>query len=362
MPDRIDGIDIIPVEEYFSKNGKEEKKEAPLPPAPRFPLDALPEPIAELADLGAEALSCPEDYLAVTAFTVATSAIGVTRVARIKNSWLEPAIVFTALIGPSGDGKSPAETEATLPISRKQKSLFAKYKLAMRKYEQALREHKVKEKKANKEGRAAEEAPEKPSFESTFVQDITPEALVSALAKNPRGLLRIEDELGGMVASFDQYKSAGKGRERDTWLSIWNGHQLKSDRKSDEGTVYVPNPRISLVGNVQPKMIHRLLPYGEDHDGFAARILLSYPEPVHVEWTETEISGEVRQKYQKLIEGLYKLAAGLNEETHDQDVPEPVEISFSPEAKKLFSEYFNQTTAEARAPGFDDRLSYPWAK
>src|SRR5215208_1868115 len=362
MPDRIDGIDIIPVEEYFSKNGAGEEQEVSLPKAPMFPLDALPDPIAELARVGAESISCPEDYLAVAALTVATSAIGVTRVARIKSSWLEPSILFTALIGPSGDGKSPAEQEATLPISKKQKSLFAKYKLAMKKYAESLREYKVEEKKANKENRVADAPPEKPTFESVFVQDVTPEALVAALYKNPRGLLRIEDELAGMVASFDQYKSGGKGRERDMWLSIWTGHQIKSDRKSDEGTLYVPNPRISLVGNVQPKMIPRLLPYGEDHDGFAARILLSYPDPVCVEWTDTEISGEVRAKYQKLIEGLHKLEAGLNEETHDEDVPEPLEISFTPEARARFSEYFNETTAEARAPGFDDRLSYPWAK
>ena len=362
MPDRIDGIDIIPVEEYFSKNGAGEEGEATLPKAPMFPLDALPDPIAELARVGAESISCPEDYLAVAALTVVTSAIGVTRVARIKSSWLEPSILFTALIGPSGDGKSPAEQEATLPISKKQKSLFAKYKLAMKKYAESLREYKVEEKKANKENRVADAPPEKPTFKSVFVQDVTPEALVAALYKNPRGLLRIEDELAGMVASFDQYKSGGKGRERDMWLSIWTGHQIKSDRKGDEGTLYVPNPRISLVGNVQPKMIPRLLPYGEDHDGFAARILLSYPNPVHVEWTDTEISDEVRAKYQKLIEGLHKLEAGLNEETHDEDVPEPLEISFTPEARARFSEYFNETTAEARAPGFDDRLHYPWAK
>ena len=362
MPDRIDGIDIIPVEEYFSKNGNKAEKEASLPKAPRFPLEALPKPIAELSRVGAESISCPEDYLAVAGLVVAASAIGVSRVARVKSSWLEPSIIFAALIGPSGDGKSPAEQEATLPIVRKQKSLFAKYKLAMKKYEESLREHKVREKKANIEERVADAPPDKPSFESVFVQDVTPEALVSALSKNPRGLLRIEDELGGMVASFDQYKSGGKGRERDMWLSIWTGHQIKSDRKSDEGTLYVPNPRVSLVGNVQPKMIHRLLPYGEDHDGFAARILLSYPEPVRVEWSDTEISCEFRRKYQKLIEGLYKLEAGLNEETHDEDVSEPVEISFTAEAKGRFSEYFNETTAEARAPGFDDRLSYPWAK
>jgi len=84
MPDRIDGIDIIPVEEYFSKNGAGEEQEVSLPKAPKFPLDALPAPIAGLARVGAESISCPEDYLAVAALTVAASAIGVTRVVRIR--------------------------------------------------------------------------------------------------------------------------------------------------------------------------------------------------------------------------------------------------------------------------------------
>src|SRR5215208_342989 len=364
MTDRIDGIDIIPAEEYFSENGKVEEKTAPLPPPPKFPLEALPEAMSELARDGAKAIQCPEDFLAVAVLGAAAAAIGSSRVARIKSSWLEPSVIFAGIIGPSGDGKSPAEKEATLPISEKQKDLYRSYKAELRKYEQKLREHKVEEKTAAKEGRAADPPPKKPYLQSTFVQDTTPEALVKALHNNPRGLLRIEDELGGMVAAFDQYKSGGKGRERDLWLSIWAAHEIKVDRKSEDGSLYVPMPCVSLMGNIQPKMLFRLLPYGEDHDGFAARILLSYPESKKVDWTEDEISANTRAKYKNLLTGLYELEPNVVVNDFDEEEKEylPKEVGFSAEAKTRFSEYFNETTAETREPGFDDRLRYPWAK
>jgi hypothetical protein len=370
MPDRIDGMDVYGLEEYFRKHNsdaavgdQEPGKDADLPEAPKFPLDALPEPIRDLAVAGAKSISCPEDYVACAALGVAAGAIGSTRVARIKNSWQEPPILYLGLCGPSGDGKTPAETEASLPIHDKQKAFFSAYEEARKRYEEEMREYKVEEVAARKEGRAADAPPEKPIFRSVFVQDTTPEALAKNLYVMPRGLLRIEDELAAMIQSFDQYKAAGKGRERGMWLQIWSAAPYKVDRKSDETSFYVPRPHVSLIGNIQPRLLPNLLAFGEaDHDGFAARILFTYPEPVPVKWTDDDISEEVRGNYKALLDDLYELKPGVNPTTYEDDETVPRQVRFTDEARKRFAEYFDETSQEMQEPGFDPRLSYPWSK
>ncbi len=113
-----------------------------------------------------------------------------------------------------------------------------------------------------------------------------------------------------------------------------------------------------LVGNIQPKILPTLLLNGEDKDGFAARILFSYPKSVPVHWTMDDVSEDIRGAYKTLLDTL----GGLEHKVDDDDTPLPIEVGFSSEALERFGRYFNKTASEMAEPGFDHRLGYAWAK
>lgn len=102
------------------------------------------------------------------------------------------------------------------------------------------------------------------------------------LEENPRGLVLVRDELAGMLASLNQYKTIG-GHDRQWFLEVW-GHNLSPrDRKSDKGPpVFLDRPFVSIVGGTQPDVVERFR--GEPRrgaplpaDGFLDRWLFSFP-------------------------------------------------------------------------------------
>src|SRR5947209_6304657 len=80
-------------------NGTQATKEAETKRrAPRvatyqpFPIDALPAPIGAYVLQGTEALGCDHAYVALPCLAAAASAIGNSRVIRLKRGWTEPSI------------------------------------------------------------------------------------------------------------------------------------------------------------------------------------------------------------------------------------------------------------------------------
>ena len=78
--------------------------------------------------------------------------------------------------------------------------------------------------------------------------------------------------------SLDQYKAKGSGDDRQFYLSAWSGDPINTLRKNpDSPPVFVPHPCLTVIGGTQPDVVAAFR--GRD-DGFSARILFSYPEPV----------------------------------------------------------------------------------
>ena len=75
----------------------------------------FPDAIRGFVGVGASALGCDQSYIGVPLLAVLASAIGNTRRIRLKDTWTEPAVVWTAIVGDSGTVKSPALELAVLP-------------------------------------------------------------------------------------------------------------------------------------------------------------------------------------------------------------------------------------------------------
>jgi hypothetical protein len=189
------------------------------------------------------------------------------------------------------------------------------------------------------------------------VNDTTIEALIPNLKANPRGLLLERDELVGWVKSMDQYRSGGKGADRQFWLSTWSNRPVSVDRKSRNGEpLSVLRPFVNVIGSIQPTVLSELAENRED--GMLERFLFVYPEPVNAMWTEDDVSEAAEVGYRDLYDKLRNLSLDVDEMGDPVETP----VAFTPEAKELFIHAYNAHRAEMGTPGFPSHLRSPWSK
>jgi hypothetical protein len=324
--------------------------------APQFPTDALPRPVARLVKEAAEAIGCPPDAIGLAALVALGAAIGNSRVIQPKKGWTESPAIFAAVIAESGEKKTAAIAAATDVAQKLENRLNREYESKLEEFAGKEREYEVERKDAAKEGRAAPPPPEAPTAERVKVNDTTLEALIPILKENPRGLLQERDELVGWVKGFDQYKSGGKGAERQFWLSGWSNRPVSVDRKGQRGPVSVLRPFVSVIGSIQPDVMPELAENRED--GMLERFLFSYAKPLNSLWTEDEISEGAISGYQDLYHQLRSLSLQLDE----LGDPEGVAVAFSPGAKEVYIDVYNEHRREMAAAGFPRYLRSVWAK
>lgn len=353
------GMRVTPAEEFFGeeRNGKDPYSATlpkELPPAPRFPVDALPMQCKKLADEAAKAIGCPVDFVAGPMLAVLTSSIGASRSAEIKRGWREPSVFWLAIVGESGDKKTPGFGVAMRPLEAIQREFNEEYRKEREEYEEELRRYEIERRRAQKDERDPGPPPEEPKLKKAWISDITPEARVEKLSENPRGLISWEDELAGMILATDQYKG-GRGRERQMHLSCWSAQPMSVDRKTG-GSVSVDYPHMSIAGGIQPELLPVLVPNLEDPDGMLARFVFCYPEPVVSGWIDDEIDEVTELAYEKLVRGLRRAY-----EPSGEGLP-PKEVRFSKGSREAFKGFVNAHAEERKTPGFPSGLRNIWSK
>jgi hypothetical protein len=327
-----------------------------LPDAPEFPVDAMPEACQKLVREAAKAIGCPPELVGVPMLAVLGSAIGNSRVIKLKEGWEEGVGIYATLIADPGEKKTPAMKVALEPAQKEHARLKEHYLKEADEHKAEVRQWEVDRKANARNDLPAPPPPEAPIMERTVVEDTTVEALGVRLAQNPRGLLVSRDELSDWVRSMDQYKQGGRGADRQFWLSAWSNTYTSVDRKGREEPLFLPRPFVGVVGAIQPGVLPELGAGRED--GMMDRFLFAYPLPVPSAWSDHEISPVSRGEYARLYEGLREHYMNTN----DHGDPEPVRIHFSPDAKELFKGAVNELGAERHRPGFPARLKGPYSK
>lgn len=318
---------------------------SPTKPAKRFkpfPLDCLPEPVKGFCKAGAEALHCDPVFIILPLLAALGSAIGATRRIRLKKTWAEPAVIWTAVVSESGTTKSPAQDMALEIINRLQRyklellpELQEQYARDTALYQADMQTWKTK---GRTKGEPPPERPEEPAAERYIVNDTTMEALVDRLHENPRGLLCSVDELSQWFGSFDAYRG-GKGGDVAKWLSVHRAGFIIQDRRTGPNkTIYIPHAAVSLCGGIQPKTLKNVL--GQEHieNGLLARLLVVRPPREPKTWTEAVVSDETMDSMKRVFGRLLALDFGLN----DDEQPAPVDIPLNPEGKAAWIVFYNQ--------------------
>jgi putative DNA primase/helicase len=327
-----------------------------LPETVEFPVEAMPAPCRRLVEEATASLGCAPELVALPMLAALSSAIGASRVVEVKGGWREGATLFLAVVASPGAMKTPAAKVAKKPVFERQRELGRAYAEDKEDWKREVRQWEVEKRDAAKAGEIAPEQPEAPSMSRCVASDTTIEALVSILEANPRGLLVHKDELTGWVRSMDQYK-AGKGSDRQHWLSLWSNDEVVVDRKSRMGEpVVLAKPFVSLFGGIQPAMLGEL--GGGMEDGLVDRFLFAYPTPLHVRFNDHEIGAKAEAEYAT----LYRRLTSLSLATDEHGDPNPRPLKLSPEARKRFAESVDTLGAEVLQPGFPARLEGVWSK
>ena len=203
---------------------------------------------------------------AIATLAAASGLIGASCKIRIKQGYLQPAHLFTAIIKKSGQAKSGTKEHLINPLQAIQGEWHADW-------EQDVERHKTetREWKSAKKGERPEYPIEPEPPKRIIVSDITIEAVGLRLKENPLGLLLYNDELESYFGNMGRYNN---GNDVPHWLSIHNGSPLTIDRKGGD-YIRIANPSVAIIGGVQPYILKERLKENPDyfHSGFMARFL-----------------------------------------------------------------------------------------
>ncbi|MCU0553112.1 MAG: YfjI family protein [Leptolyngbya sp. Prado105] len=209
----------------------------------------------------------------------AASVVGTRAKVYVSEGWKEPLVIFSGFVADPGSRKSAAMSVSRVPLVRLQESAEMEYAYRKEEYDREKRRYDALGKKAA----ADHEPPVEPDKRHYYLEDSTLEAAMAIHAQEPskNGFVMIYDELAELIDGFDQYKSKG-GSDRKKVLRFFNGSDIKTDRKTQKSSCFIPESAISITGAIQEGTLKRLISTSKDVDGMWDRFLWCFPRFVSV--------------------------------------------------------------------------------
>ncbi|MCI5082137.1 MAG: YfjI family protein [Saprospiraceae bacterium] len=258
----------------------------------KFPINVFPPVIQDVIQEWHKAFGLPIEYFCSSVLSALSAVIGNSVKIKYKNDWYEPSMIYSALVGPPSSGKTPAINKAFSPVRDIEKQYWQDYKEAKKQFQQLC--HEAKETKGEK--------PPEPHNRDLIVQDLTQEAATILMAKNPKGLVLIMDELMKFINSFDRY---AKGGDMQYYLSIWSGEMVKTNRATKE-QVRVLDPCLSVIGGIQTGILKELANPKNQETGLVSRFLFTIPTTFDRKLdTGYNLNRQTVNKYDELVKSLY---------------------------------------------------------
>ena len=257
---------------------------------PEFPERVLPEPLRALA----VATSLPTAMVAGAGLAVLAIATGGQTELVLDETQRERAIVWTALLGRNGIGKSPSMGLAFKPLVELDDAAYAQYRDDMAAW-LAL----------DDAGRKAQRRPVDP----TILRDnLSGASLLRQLSQVSDTGLKL-DELSTTLRRMQSGRDGQALIDPGQMLKMWSGEGVRYTRVGggargggNEVDLYVPRPTVSLCGDLQT-FLHALL--GSDTDGMRVRWL---PHQWEESWRAARRypSADVYRAWAVLVERLYQ--------------------------------------------------------
>ncbi|HAJ60996.1 MAG TPA: hypothetical protein DCP31_18470, partial [Cyanobacteria bacterium UBA8543] len=249
-----------------------------------------------------------------------------TRIAVKKSiGFVEPAIIYGGLVTESGQRKSPILNVVLDGLKELQAEEEERFCTEWREYQKELQEWE-QQKPNNKEDKAAwlDAKPVEPKpLQEFYVDKATIEAIDQIKGQQPdTSFLLIKDELSGLFSSYGAYKN-GRGEDKQSILSGWNGRGVKKNLKGGE-RISLIHDAMSIMGAIQQAMLQSYMGNFEDNLGEWSRFLWALIPLKAMRLPEGDTTFQLA-----FLKDLYQSARQLK----------PAEYKFASDAQALYDDY-----------------------
>ena len=229
----------------------------------------------------ADSMPTAFEHLFSTLLPAVGSVIGTssTIVINTSESYTQPCIFQTLILGKSGDLKSPTQRLIVKPLEELENIEREKYQKELEQYKEELVAFK-KDPENNRE-------PDKPSLKRYIIGALSQEAKIKLHCENPRGLLQLRDEWSGFISGRNKFRN-GQGDDLELELSEFDGGSLRRDLVNSDNSAYVAKSAFNKTGNTQIETLRSILQKQgfDDHKGEFSRWL---PSLVTVPFKELDL-------------------------------------------------------------------------
>ena len=297
-----------------------------------FPIDIFPKDIQYYISECSIKLDSNIEYMGVSLLWLISICIGNSYEVEVKRGWIENSVVWIAVVGKAGIGKTPSINNIIFPLQKINSKEIKKYYQELEKFE-----HYNGLTKKEKEEYQEVEKPKKSQF---IANDITLEALVDLHEQSDNSVGVFKDELAGWFKDMNKYRV---GSDLEFWLSCWSSKPVTLNRMTRKGS-FVNKPFISVLGGIQPNILNAMSTEENKDNGFIDRILLSYPTATINEYNDNELEYDLIRWYQEKIIFFYE---GMKRtiKRDDENQIKPNRVRFSSEAKIEWKRMFNEITS-----------------
>jgi len=296
-----------------------------------FPIDIFPTEIQFYITECASKLDSNIDYMGVSLLWLISVCIGNSFELQVKTGWIENSVIWVAVVGKAGIGKTPSINNIIFPLMKLNSKEIKKYIQEVEKfnYYNSLS-------KKDKEDFPEVYPPKKSQF---IANDITLEALVDLHQESDNAVGVFKDELAGWLKDMNKYRA---GSDLEFWLSSWSSKSVSMNRRSVKSS-FVEKPFIPVLGGIQPSIFNSFSTNENKENGFMDRMLLSFPEATIEEYNDNELDYNTIRWYKENIIKFYQGMKQLLKRNDEQDI-EPTKAVFSVEAKTEWVRIFNKIT------------------
>lgn len=299
-----------------------------------FPLDIFPSDIQYYILECNKKLDANIDYMGCSLLWLISVCVGNTYEIEVKKGWTEPAVIWLAVVGRAGIGKTPSIDNIIKPLNVLNFKEIKRYSDQMEIYNY-YNDLTKKEKEEHPE-------PMKPKKTQFIANDITLEALVDLHQESDNAVGVFKDELAGWFKDMNKYRA---GSDLEFWLSCWSSKSVSVNRMTRKGS-FIERPFIPVLGGIQPSIFNQFATDENKDNGFLDRMLLSFPDAKVEEYNENEMHISDIMWYSSTITKFYQGLKGtiLKRDNDGKIITQT--LKFKQEAKDEWKRIFNRITKE----------------
>ena len=320
--------------EGFLKGKHYQKKEINL-------FEILPQPLAEAIISRAKTLNQPPIRLLHSLWPILGAILGsrfavnLRTTVRDRECWKEFPIFYCADLGGVSTGKTLTQNEVCRILKRKdlaEQKRVTKEESKLDDLKAAWQEMSASDRKANKTN--AEINPrlyEKEHCQARrwFYDEGTLDGILKTMSSQPswQGGVVVYDELSGFFEGLNQYRSGGKGNDRQRDLSNWNGPIRNTfDRVNKDNRYYLDGQTLNKLGGIQVEKLRKYLDLSNDVDGAVSRYLFLLHEPLD---PRPGRPPEDPNSIDECIENIINQISGISLEADENGIIDPYNCWFS---------------------------------